>query len=75
MSTKPDYSRTVVLAPRGSKRRVVKLQDVSVPDCWQVYELLVDLGHPEAAERVRTTWHLATHLKMNLAGDTNTRMP
>jgi len=68
MSSGVENNRTVVLSPGGSRRREVPLNQIVVPDCWQIAERLKEMGMSEEAEKVLQTWHLAHDLKRNLEG-------
>jgi hypothetical protein len=66
----PD-DRIVVLAAKGTARRVVRLRDVEIPDLWHIAcALRKDRRYgPSAADAVLACWYLAHDLKRNLAGD------
>jgi len=74
---------TIIRAPRGEARRVVKVSDVEIPDLWHVAAHLDndakdDEAHNrmtraaalhKAADDVREVWHLAHDLLENVRTD------
>ncbi len=39
-----DYERNIILAPHGSARREVSLNEVHIPDLWRLGEMLRKMG-------------------------------
>ncbi len=65
-----DYSRNIILAPRGNDRRELAVGELHIPDLWHVAEYLREHGQERASSAVLETWHIANDLKLNIAGDT-----
>lgn len=78
-----NYDRTVILSPKGTNRREVRLKDIQIPDLWHLYLALSEDtyfanmrlgvredGSPKSvADAVLDCWHLTKDLYLNLAGD------
>lgn len=43
----PDYERKVILAAHGTKRRVVTLNEIEIPDLWHIAQRLQALSDEE----------------------------
>lgn len=70
---------TIIRAPRGQARRVVKVSDIEIPDLWHISGYLdneakaCEARDPrqaevlrKAADDVREVWHLAHDLLENI---------
>lgn len=49
----------IVRAPRGTKRLLVDVNDINIPNIWSLHLQLKKEGRLEDAEEVHETWNLA----------------
>lgn len=63
------YDVPVIVAPKGSARREVRLRDIRIVDGWKLHERLKALGLKSEAEAVLSLWLTTMDLRANLAGD------
>ena len=59
----------LILAPRGTARKVVLLSEVQVPDLWHIAMMLKEKGYLDEHIKVLETWHLCHDLLAYAKGD------
>ena len=62
---------TVVLAAKGTKRQIIDVNKIRIPDLWHV-AMRIKEGKstiPRDAEDILEAWHLCHDLKSNIIAD------
>lgn len=58
--------KTIIKAPKGTKRREVDIDKIQVPDLWHIGRYLIEHDNEKAGEQVLECWHLAHDLITNI---------
>ena len=67
--------KTIIRNAEGTKRRLIEIDKIQVPDLWHVAMYVKDQGDTQWADQILDCWHLAHDLITNIqAYNNNTKL-